>query len=110
MFTVPTSTLVINEPPSSPVIPILTLPTSLTFKEAFNIAITIQVNTSENSEYYGNVEVYTTNGNVYVFMGNGITPGTLSIAYGPDLDDGPGWMNVPRHTVLTACGYILSVL
>jgi hypothetical protein len=47
---------------------------------------------------------------VYVFMGNGITPGTLSIAYGPDLDDGPGWMNVPRHTVLTACGYILSVL
>ena len=107
MFTVPTATLVINEPAPSPVIP---GPTSVIFKDIFDTANTIQVNNDPDDEYHGNVEVLTTNGTGYVFMGDDITPESRSIAYGPGIESGSGWVRINALTVEAACEGISSTL
>lgn len=79
------------------------------FKDIWTSGEIVQVRT-ERDDMFGNVEVKTQSGVVYVFTDNPMTVESISVALGSELRTGSGWVSVEKETSAETIAKIIGVL
>ena len=79
------------------------------FKDIWTSGEIVQVRT-ERDDMFGNVEVKTQSGVVYVFTDNPMTVESISVALGSELRTGSGWVSVEKETSAETVAKIIGVL